>query len=167
MLDPMIEMADRHPAGALEGPSFERDTMTWAFARLAEFVLDQLFREPEDRHRYASWLQDEARLLVAGADSEHGLSLIDLNLAADGQFDMIARPCEGEFIFTVRHSRFNVVLASSYAVLAQRPEQESVCIAHFDGDASLAARWAIGLRHSLRQRRRDPMAKASSSLRMH
>jgi len=136
-----------------ESGSFERDTVTWAFAKLAEYVLDDVFREASERRRYATWLQQEAPLSSAAEATEQGLLLVDLDLGCDGGLQVIARPTEGEFVFTVRHQRFSVVLASAYAALASEPEQECICVAHFEGDAPLAARWASGLRHSLERRR--------------
>jgi hypothetical protein len=40
--------------------SFERDTLTWAFAKLAECVLDELFSQEECLARYSRWLYEDA-----------------------------------------------------------------------------------------------------------
>lgn len=39
-------------AKAAHAGSFEHDTLTWAFARLAERTLDHLFSQPSARARY-------------------------------------------------------------------------------------------------------------------
>ena len=132
--------------------SFERDTLTWAFAKLAEHTLDELFQQPGQRSRYSRWLTEEAPLLVAAGAAEQGLMLVELELGLDGRLSVLARPSPGEFVLTAAHRSFNLVLASAYEALAQNPEQEYVCVAHFDGDAELAARWAASLRHWLDNR---------------
>ena len=162
MVDP-VEASSSCEAVAAESSSFERDTVTWTFAKLAECVLDQLFEQAGERDRYALWLRREAPLLAESASPEQGLLLVDLDLGSDGQLSVMARPCEGEFVLTVQHLRFNVVLASAYAALAPEPEQECVCVAHFDGDAPLAARWASGLRHSLERCPSHPVANGAQS----
>jgi hypothetical protein len=142
--------------------SFERDTLTWAFAKLAECVLDALFSNAESLGRYSRWLYEDAPQLVAGAGPEQGLLLEELELGSDGHLSLIARPRSGEFIVDVRHARFSLVLGSAYAVLTRRPEQEAVCVVHFEGDAELAARWATGLRHSLTRSHAECCVKPSS-----
>ena len=52
-------------------------------------------------------------------------------------------------VLVARHERFHVVMACYYGVFTPRPEQECVCVAHFEGDAQLAALWASGLRRWL------------------
>jgi hypothetical protein len=169
MINASTEAAVKHGnTESPEGASFERDTRTWAFAKLSECVLDDLFRQAGEQARYARWLSEEAPLLIEGAGPAQGLLLIDLELGADGRLSVIARPCDGEFILTVRHQHFNVVLASSYGALAAQPEQECICVAHFEGDSALAARWASGLRHSLLQRRQHPpLTHAPAGARLH
>ena len=150
-------MSDPHPDSALatesheaaQSGSFERDTLTWAFAKLAERTLEHLFSQPSPRARYARWLLEEAPRLAVSAGPEQGLFLTDLELEADGHYSLVARPTQGEFILVARHERFHVVMAAYYGVFTPRPEQECVCVAHFEGDAPLAAHWASGLRRWL------------------
>lgn len=134
---------------AVQSGSFERDTVTWAFAKLAERTLDHLFSQPSPRARYARWLLEDAPRLAASAGPEQGLFLTDLELAEDGQYSVVARPTQGEFVLVGRHERFHVVVAVFYGVFTPRPELECVCVAHFEGDAHLAAHWASGLRRWL------------------
>jgi hypothetical protein len=129
--------------------SFGRDTLTWAFARLAERTLDHLFSQPSSRARYARWLLEEAPQLALSAGPEQGLFLTDFELGEDGHYSLVARPPKGEFILVAQHRQFHVVMASYYGVFTPTPEQECVCIAHFEGNPQLAARWATGLRHWL------------------
>lgn len=129
--------------------SFELDTLTWVFAKLAERTLDHLFSQASPRARYARWLLEEAPRLAASAGPEQGLFLTDLELEADGHYSLVARPTQGEFVLVARHERFHVVMASYYGVFTPRPEQECVCVAHFEGDPQLAAHWASGLRRWL------------------
>jgi len=156
----------RDTENASHAGSFDRDTLTWAFAKLTEHALDDLFGQPGQRRRYACWLTDEAPLLIAAGAAEQGLVLIDLELGMDGQLSVVARPSPGEFILTARHRSFNVVLASAYEALAASPEQECVCIAHFDGDAELAARWASSLRHWLDKRPKPEDTSAAPPARL-
>jgi len=51
-------------AGASDGASFERDTVTWTFAKLAERNARQLFQGAGERHRYSSWIEGEARRVI-------------------------------------------------------------------------------------------------------
>lgn len=132
--------------------SFEHDTLTWAFARLSERSLDHLFSQPSARARYARWLLDEAPQLAASAGPEQGLFLTDLELEADGHYSLVARPTQGEFIVVAQHERFHAVMASYYGALGPNPEQECVCMAHFEGDPLLAAHWASGLRRWLERK---------------
>jgi hypothetical protein len=129
--------------------SFERDTVTWAFARLAECTLRHLFCQQAVQARYSRWLRDEAPARSATFDGEQGLHLTDLNLDADGRFSCVARPRKGEFISIARHDAFELVLASYYCALDPHPEQEGVCVAHFEGNSAVAIRWASGLRQWL------------------
>ena len=148
--------------GAYSG-SFERDTVTWAFAKLAERTLDHLFSEPSSRARYARWLREEAPLLTTSAGPEQGLYLTDLKLGDDGHFSLVARPTQGEFILVAQHRGFHVVMASYYEALTACAAQECVCIAHFEGDPRLAARWASGLREWLVRQWQDHGAIASAT----
>jgi hypothetical protein len=134
---------------AVHSGSFERDTLTWAFARLGERSLDHLFGQPSVRARYGRWLLEEAPRLAGLNGPEQGLFLTDLELEGDGHYSVVARPTQAEFILVARHERFHMVMASYYGVLTPRPEQEYVCVAHFEGDPQLAARWASGLRRWL------------------
>lgn len=134
---------------AAQSGSFERDTLTWAFARLAERTLDHLFSQTSPRTRYARWLLEDAPRLTSSAGPEQGLFLTDMALDEDGHFSLVARPTQGEFVLVARHERFHVVMACYYGVFTPRPEQECVCVAHFEGDAQLAALWASGLRRWL------------------
>ena len=141
-------IASGHPA-TFAG-SFERDTVTWAFARLAERTLHHLFGQQVVQARYARWLREEAPgLSGATFDGEHGLYLTDLNLDSDGRFSCLARPRKGEFISIARHDAFELVLASYYGALDPHPEQEGVCVAHFEGNSEVAIHWASGLRQWL------------------
>lgn len=137
---PAGDDAAAHAAG-----SFERDTLTWVFARLAERTLDQLFKSAGDRARYARWLSQDAPQLAGCGGPEQGLCLTDLELEDDGHYSVMARPAQGEFVAIVEHRRFHIALGCHYDVFGERPELESVCVAHFDGDALLAAHWASGM----------------------
>jgi hypothetical protein len=137
------------PHEAAQSGSFERDTLTWAFAKLVERTIDHLFTQPGLRARYARWLLEEAPRLAVNAGPEQGLFLTDLELEEDGHYSLVARPTQGEFILVARHERFHMVMAVYYGVFTPRPEQECVCVAHFEGDAQLAAHWASGFRRWL------------------
>lgn len=148
--DPIETDGDADPvAKAAHVGSFEHDTLTWAFARLAELTLDHLFSQPSARARYGRWLREEAPRLLALGGPEQGLFLTDLELEGDGHYSIIARPTQGEFILVARHAQFHMVMASYYGALTAQPEQECVCVAHFGGDPQLAARWASCLRRWL------------------
>ncbi len=131
--------------------TFERDSVTWTFAKLAERAIQHLFKEPVARARYARWLLEEAPAVRSSAPDD-GLLLTRMELGDDGQFSVVARPNRGEFVLIAHHDEFHVIMATSYALLTPREEQDGVCLAHFEGNPTLAVRWALGLYEVLERR---------------
>jgi hypothetical protein len=123
--------------------SFAQDSVTWAFAKLAEAALGSVFREPELLSRYAAWQSCPSG---GSRDPEETLPLMDVDLGCDGEISLSARPTPGEFILHATHERFHLLLAGYYPVFDKSPELEAVCVAHFEGGALLAARWAHAVR---------------------
>jgi hypothetical protein len=75
-----------------------------------------------------------------------------MELGDDGQFSVVARPNRGEFVLIAHHDEFHVIMATSYGLLTPREEQDGVCLAHFEGNPTLAVRWALGLYELLERR---------------
>lgn len=136
-------------ASCAEAGSFERDSVTWSFAKLAERVIRAQLRPPAARARYVRWITREAPALAGTERAEQGLVLSELDLDGDGALTLIARPTRGQFVLVVRHERFEVVMATTYGVVMPRRQQDGVCLAHFEGDAALSVRWALALHESL------------------
>jgi hypothetical protein len=137
--------------------TFERDSLVWSFGKLAESLIDLLFRAPCTRARYARW-QAEDVVALGPEGAEQGLLMIDLSLEADGTLKVIARPSPGEFVIVASHTSFHAVMATAYGLVSEPQQQDGVCLAHFEGDPGVASRWALGLHAWLarQSRAREP-----------
>jgi hypothetical protein len=144
--------------------TFERDSVTWTFAKLAERTLKHLFRDASSRALYLRWLLEEAPGLRSSAPDD-GLMLTQLELGDDGELSLVARPERGEFVLIVHHDEFHVLMATSYGVLTASEQQDGVCLAHFEGNPTLAVRWALGLHEVLERKWRAESAAARPALR--
>src|SRR5688572_9331759 len=149
----MSSVATLEAATALFEGTFERDSLVWTFGKLAERILEQLFQAPCFRERYARWLLEKEPAVDADG-GEQGLVVLNLELRADGRLSVIARPTRGEFVVVVNHPGFHAVIAAAYGLVSEPARQDGVCVAHFEGEVSLATRWALGLDAWLERQRR-------------
>ncbi len=124
---------------AAETCAFERDSLPWAFGRIAEETLRATLTGRAMQRRYAWWLQHEAPL----AEGSEPM----MQMSRDGNCELWARQRVGEFVLTVESRDFVVVLAC-VAVAEQATTVEAVCLAHFEGDASKALQWHCASRRS-------------------
>jgi hypothetical protein len=159
-------MAELDPAAldACQGTwssSFARDSLTLAFAALAETLVQEQLQRSESRTRYNQWLvrgaQSRVRSVRAG---DAGLVVEERHLEGDGHYLLVARREPGEFVLTVEHAEFGVALGLMMTLNAEPPTLEGVCVAHFSGQALLATRWARALRSALCKRllrEREPL----------
>jgi hypothetical protein len=127
------------PAGTFDG-----DSLVWSLGRLAERIVRHFLRQPGDCARYARWLSEEAPRLAASAGLENGLLATAVSLGDDGALKLLARPTRGQFLLVIEHRSFEAVMAIAHGSLRPSRQPEGVCLAHFEGDAALAARWALG-----------------------
>jgi hypothetical protein len=144
--------SDLSVATTAASTSFQRDSLVWAFGKLAERAVRHFLRDATARARYASWLADEAPQRVDPSGLEQGLLLVGLELGADGCVRLEARPARGQFLLIVQHARFQAVVALSHLSLKSRQQCDGICLADFEGDVELATRWALGLVTWLRKR---------------
>jgi hypothetical protein len=134
------------PAATTAAPAtFQRDSLVWAFGKLAERAVRHFLRDTVARARYARWLAEEADRCVDATGLEQGLLLVGLELGSDGCVRLEARPTRGQFLLIVQHARFQAVVALSHLSLRPRQQCDGICLADFEGDLELATRWALGL----------------------
>ena len=134
--------------------AFDRDSIPWAFGRLAEQALRLAFSAPSARQRYQAWLRDEAPRYETEAS---------LQLSGTETFRLLARSARGEFVLVVEEPNFCLVLAF-VVELSEGEEQlelEAVCVAHFDGDRFAALRWANALHHKLARKLLNASARGA------
>ena len=67
-----------------------------------------------------------------------------VRLEADGTLKLIARPSRGQFLLVIEHQQFEGVVAIAHGSSSASRQPDGVCLACFEGDAALAARWALG-----------------------
>ena len=130
--------------------SFQRDSLVWAFGKLAERAVRHFLRDASARARYARWLSEEHGEDAAGL--EQSLLLVGLELGTDGCVRLEARPTRGQFLLLAQHPRFHAVVALSHLALSARQQCDGICLADFEGDAERATRWALGLNTWLSKR---------------
>lgn len=123
--------------------TFERDSLVWALGRLAERMLRAFLRQPGACARYARWLADEAPRLTDASGLESGLLATAVSLGEDGTVKLVARPSRGQFLLVIEHERFESVVAIAHGSLSPSRQPDGVCVAFFEGDVALAARWAL------------------------
>lgn len=132
--------------------SFQRDSLVWAFGKLAERAVRHFLRDPDARGRYAGWLAEDAAQAGASSGLEQGLLLVGLELGAEGCVRLEARPARGQFLLLAQHPRFHAVVAVSHQALSARQQCDGICLADFEGDVEQATRWALGLNNWLSKR---------------
>lgn len=132
--------------------TFQRDSLVWAFGKLAERAVRHFLRDATARARYARWLADEAAERVDASGLEQSLLLIGLELGSDGCVRLEARPARGQFLLIAQHARFQAVVALSHLSLSPRQQCDGICLADFEGDVELGTRWALGLNTWLSKR---------------
>ena len=131
-------------ATSVAAGTFERDSLVWSLARLAARTLRHFLRQPGQCARYARWLSEEAPHLACCSGLENGFVAAAASLGPDGALKLLARPVRGQFLLVIEHERFDAVVAIAHGSLSAGRQPEGVCLAHFEGDAALAVRWALG-----------------------
>jgi hypothetical protein len=137
--------SDSPAANSTAPATFQRDSLVWAFGKLAERAVRHFLRDATARARYASWLAEDPAQRVDSSGLELGLLLVGLELGSDGCVRLEARPARGQFLLIVQHARFQAVVALSHQSLSARRQCDGICLADFEGDVELATRWALGL----------------------
>lgn len=127
------------PQSSAASPSFEQDSLPWAFGKLAERLATRLLLDAGLRSQYKRWLEKP---------EEPGRGAGELlELAGGTGWQLMARSTRGELVLAVQQPEFQLVLAT---VLEERNGRwsgsaKAVCLAHFEGDATFASAWARGL----------------------
>lgn len=134
--------------------TFERDSLVWSLGRLAERVIRFFLRQPGASARYARWLEQDAPRAADASGLEDGMLATSLELGDDGLLKLLARPTKGQFLLVIEHARFETVVAIAHGSLRSDRQPDGVCLAHFEGDPALAARWALGASAWLARRSR-------------
>jgi len=124
--------------------TFERDSLVWSLGRLAERMIRSFLRQPGACARYARWLAEDAPWLTDTSALENGLLAAAVSLGEGGTVKLIARPSRGQFLLVIEHPRFESVVAIAHGSLSPSRQPDGVCVAFFEGDAAVAARWALG-----------------------
>lgn len=131
--------------------SFERDTLTLHFARLARVLLAQVLVDGQLMRHYKQWLAAVPE--DADDDLIPTFVVVELCFEALGRFVLKARPRPNEVLLIAQHDQFcaavgmsKVLPSDAHSSFVLEDGLDAVCVAHFDGDASLATRWAIDLR---------------------
>jgi hypothetical protein len=146
--DTLTESAKTTPAAPA---TFQRDSLVWAFGKLAERAVRHFLRDANARARHARWLAEDPAQRADTSGLE-GLLLVGVELGTQGCLRLEARPARGQFLMVVQHSGFHAVVALSHPGRSARQQCDGICLADFEGDAALATRWALGLNTWLSKR---------------